>query len=353
MTDASVTRPSADASRSSDLVVATLDEIGELVRTAIAASMDDVPEPMRNLMLDYPLRPAKAIRPAILLESARAWGGRLETGLASAIAIEIFHNAFLIHDDLEDDSLTRRGAPTLHRLAGRARAINVGDALLDQGHRALSQNRQLLGDGLAADIAREFALMTTWTVEGQQTELDWRDGGWVDLEPRHYLDLVMRKTCWYTTVLPARVGALLGARPPGALHPIVRFGFLLGVAFQIRDDVLNIVGDPERYGKELLGDIVEGKRTLMLIHLLAAAEPGHRAMLESLFQQGHQRDREQAEWIAALMSHYRSVEFANEFAHDMARAAETAFGRAFAGCPDSRHRRFLHQLIPFMLDRDR
>ena len=123
--------------------------------------------------------------------------------------------------------------------------------------------------------------MARLTVDGQARELGWQRDGRTDLTPDDYLDLIMRKTCWYTTLLPLRVGALIGARGDVDLAAMLRFGFFLGAAFQIRDDVLNLTGSVARYGKEPLGDLREGKRTLMVIHLLAAAgaarpRPGRR-----------------------------------------------------------------------------
>ena len=91
------------------------------------------------------------------------------------------------------------------------------------------------------------------------------------LLPDDYLELIMHKTCWYTTIHPLRVGALVGSAGTADLAPLVRFGFHFGAAFQIRDDLLNLVGDEQSYGKEILGDLYEGKRTLPLVHLLSTA----------------------------------------------------------------------------------
>ena len=97
--------------------------------------------------------------------------------------------------------------------------------------------------------------MMLHTLEGQATELGWRRDIVVDLTPEDYLDLIMRKTCWYTTIHPLRVGALVGSAGSADVTHMVRFGFYLGAAFQIRDDLLNLVGDEETYGKEILGDL--------------------------------------------------------------------------------------------------
>src|SRR5262249_58814999 len=108
---------------------------------------------------------------------------------------------------------------------------------------------------------------------------------------------VLKKTCWYTTIYPSRVGALIGTRDDNDLDRFIRFGFFLGAAFQIQDDLLNLAGDHGRYGKELNGDIWEGKRTLMLIHLLRSATSPERARLaEFLTRSRTQRPAAAVAW---------------------------------------------------------
>ena len=230
-------------------------------------------------MSDYPSRRGKALRPSMCLATCEAFGGPLGDALPSAVAIELLHNAFLVHDDIEDASLLRRGEPTLHRRYGTPLALNAGDGLALQALATLRENIDLLGPRLADRIMMEFDFMSQQTVAGQALELGWCRDNRIDLEPDDYLELIMKKTCWYTTVLPLRVGALVGSRGTAELDPMIEFGFHLGAAFQIRDDILNLVGDPGVYGKEALGDLLEGKRTLMLIHLLASADPADRRWL--------------------------------------------------------------------------
>ena len=254
---------------------------GTLVAEDLQRRFDDAgTEPyLAAPMRDYPDRGGKVLRPSMCLASCEAFGGRLDDALPSAVAIELLHNAFLVHDDIEDASLLRRGEPTLHRRFGTPLALNAGDGLALQAMATLRENIDLLGPRLADRIMVEFDFMSQQTVAGQALELGWCRDNRVDLTPDDYLDLIMKKTCWYTTVLPLRVGALVGSHGSAPLHPMIEFGFHLGAAFQIRDDMLNLVGDPDIYGKEALGDLLEGKRTLMLIHLLASADPADRVWL--------------------------------------------------------------------------
>ena len=112
---------------------------------------------------------------------------------------------------------------------------------------------------LADLVWAEFDTMAMRTLEGQATEVGWQLDNVEDLRPEDYLELIMHKTCWYTTIHPLRVGAMVGSRGSVELAPLVRFGFHFGAAFQIRDDLLNLVGDEQTYGKEILGDLLRGQ----------------------------------------------------------------------------------------------
>jgi geranylgeranyl diphosphate synthase type II len=339
--------------------VAFLDQLaryGAAAREVAARHLpgDGTSEHLRAPAADYLGRGGKGLRPALCLATCEAFGGDVEAALPSAAALELLHTAFLVHDDVEDDSELRRGAPTLHQRYGRALAVNAGDGLAVVALGALRDNERTLGARLAARIWAEFEFMARLTVDGQARELGWQREARLDLTPDDYLDMIMRKTCWYTTLLPLRVGALIGARRTLDLGPLVRFGFHLGAAFQIRDDVLNLTGSPEAYGKEPLGDLREGKRTLMLIHLVAAASPRDRARVARyLAMTPAERTPDVRTAILAMMRDHGSLAFAEEFARGIARSASVAFEEAFAGLPDSAGLRFVRDLVPYMVERDR
>jgi geranylgeranyl diphosphate synthase type II len=268
------------------------------------------------------------------------------------MAIELLHNAFLIHDDIADGSELRRGGATLHSSHGLGLALNAGDALAVLAHRCVRDGVDRLPVALADRVTHEFDTMMTRTLEGQATELGWCRDVVVDLTPEDYLDLIMHKTCWYTTIHPLRVGAVVGSRGQADVEPMVRFGFYLGAAFQIRDDVLNLVGAQDAYGKEIGGDLYEGKRTLMLIHLISETSGADRRLLEDYLRRDREaRDAAIVGEVRALMDRYGSVEFAVNYSQGIAQAAGKAFEDAFANAPHNDARAFLEDLIPFMLER--
>jgi geranylgeranyl diphosphate synthase, type II len=333
-----------------------LADYGAMALKAALAQLtgDGMSEYLTAPAAEYLGRGGKGLRPALCLATFEAFGGSAAQALPSAAALELLHTAFLVHDDIEDASELRRGEPTLHQLYGTALALNAGDGLALLALGALRDNEEALGRRLAARIWREFDFMARLTVDGQARELGWLRDGRTDLTPDDYLDLIMRKTCWYTTLLPLRVGALIGARGDVDLAAMLRFGFFLGAAFQIRDDVLNLTGSVARYGKEALGDLREGKRTLMVIHLLAAAGPRDRERVAGyLALRPAERTPDVTATLLAMMQAHGSVAFAEEFARGIARSAAETFEEAFAGVADSPARRFVRDLVPFMVDRDR
>jgi geranylgeranyl diphosphate synthase, type II len=342
-----------------DEVEALLADYSRLTRTAMQRYLrgSGPDRYLYDLVRDYPTRAGKGLRPALVLATCEAFGGSAEEALGAAIAIELAHNAFLVHDDIEDASRQRRGRPTLHRLHGTPLALNAGDALAVLALRPLREGGPL-STRLQQRLLDEFLQMLTRTIEGQATELGWRADNVVDLVPSDYLELIGQKTCWYTTVWPLRAGALIGSSGTASLDDLTRFGYFLGAAFQIRDDLLNLMGSEEIYGKEIRGDIREGKRTLMLLHLLGRVHPRERAsIVEFLARAGGRPVRGaragglDAAEIFDLMVRHGSLDFAFEFGQGVATAAYRSFHQAFADVPPSPARDFIEGVIPYMLAR--
>ena len=241
----------------------------------------------------------------------------------------------------------RRWRPSI----GLGLALNAGDALAVLSNQILRRHSMCMDGELADRLLHEFDAMALRTLEGQATELGWRRDRVEELAPEDYLDLVMHKTCWYTTVHPLRVGALIGSAGAADLRPMVRFGFYLGAAFQIQDDLLNLLGSERLYGKEIDGDLYEGKRTLPLIHLLRNARGGDRDAIDRYLRlERSERTPAMVSEIRELLEDYGSIAFAAAYAGGIAGAALDAFETAFAPTSGP-HRDFVRALVPYMLDR--
>jgi geranylgeranyl diphosphate synthase type II len=304
-----------------------------------------------ELAADYPRRGGKMMRPSICIATARAFGARSSDAVRSAVAIELLHNAFLVHDDIEDESEMRRGAPALHSLHGVPLALNAGDAMLLLSLRPLLDNRRSLGAELALDVLLDTERMARESAEGQAMELGWRRDNIIELEDEDYFTMVLKKTSWLAVIYPARVGAMIGTRGLADLDQFIRFGFLLGVAFQIQDDLLNLGAD-HRYGKEALGDLFEGKRTLMLIHAFRCGTPTERARLKSILAAPRSERRpEEVVWIRGLMERYDSLDYARRIGQGLAGAALHEFAEIFGRLPASRDKDFLRGLITWIFER--
>lgn len=312
-------------------------------------------EPRRylyDLVADYPERGGKGFRPGLCIAACRAFGGRLERVLNSAASLELLHNAFLVHDDIEDESLLRRGKPTLHAAHGTGIAINVGDAMNVLSIRPLMDNLATLGPHLTWEVFAQVEHMVSQTVEGQALELGWRRDNRLDLTERDYLCMILKKTCWYTCIHPLRIGVLIATGETEGLDRFNRFGYYMGAAFQIQDDLLNLVGDEARYGKEIGGDLVEGKRTLMLIHLLQHCTAAERRELSGLLAPDTSACPEEIIGRGMeLIHHYGSIEHARKGAKQLAGAALNEFSRLFAGLPDSPDKAFLENFVLYMVQR--
>ncbi len=292
----------------------------------------------------------KGLRPAICIATCRAFGGTTRQAIHAAVSFELLHAAFLVHDDVEDGSLVRRGRPTLHAMHNVQLAINAGDNL------ALMSLRPLV-DGLAhrrrrrrtTEILNEFHDIAQETIEGQAIELGWIAENVDDTTFADYLIMTMKKTTWYTVIGPCRVGAMLGSRRAVAPDRFLRFGFFLGAMFQIKDDLGNLVPGPSGPNEEPLSDILEGKRTVMLIHLLRKSKPStEQDNLRRILDTRHERTHHDAVTVFEMMKAYGSIAFAEACLTSMAAAAVGEFDAAFGDLAPSADKRFLAGLTPYL-----
>jgi geranylgeranyl diphosphate synthase type II len=277
----------------------------------------------------------------------------MRSALKSAAAIELFHNAFLVHDDVEDGSEYRRGSATLHEEHGLAIAVNVGDAMNVLSIRPLMDNLLTLGPNLTWLVFSEIEHMARESVEGQALELGWVRDNVCDLSVQDYIRMTLKKTCWYTCIQPCRIGALIATGGAVDLDRFNRFGCYMGTAFQIQDDILNLVGDHMKYGKEIGGDIWEGKRTVPLIHALCNCDESEKkGMRAFLKKKRRQRRAGEVEWVYSLMAKYDSIEYARSCARQLAGAALKEFYTAYGDVPESEDKQLIQDIVFYMVERD-
>jgi geranylgeranyl diphosphate synthase type I len=255
----------------------------------------------------------KRIRPALCLLGAEAVGADPICALSVAASVEDFQSAALIHDDIADQSLLRRGEPCLHVSEGVGVAINVGDLCLVKVMENLLEDPSLDDDAKLLWMLEEIVAMERRTLEGQALDLGWaRDGRW-DVSPESYLFMASHKSAYYSAAIPLVLGAICGGGTPEQVDALRAFGMSAGLAFQLQDDLLNVVGDASAQGKDFRSDITEGKRTLLVLHALATLEGEQRDELQALLV-SHTSDEASLARAVELMEVAGSVAYVRDCA---------------------------------------
>jgi geranylgeranyl diphosphate synthase, type I len=228
-------------------------------------------------------RSGKLLRPLLVLLAHRVFGGRDEQALPLAAGIQLLHDFSLIHDDIEDNSPTRRGRTTLWRIWGVPQAINAGDGMFALAHRSL---HRLTDTGVPAArvlrILRDFEETILRICEGQY--LDIAAEGQMDITEERYLQMIRGKTAMLAAA-SAGLGAQVATDDEAQIAAMWQFGEALGMAFQMQDDLLDIWGAPEATGKPFAADLVQRKMSLPVIHGLAHVDESDRRRFESLYRQ--------------------------------------------------------------------
>jgi geranylgeranyl diphosphate synthase type II len=219
--------------------------------------------------------------------------------------------------------------------------------------RLVRRSADRLGPAVAWRLYDEFDHMLMESLEGQALEIGWVRDNDCGIGEDDYLLMTLKKTCWYSFIHPCRLGALVAQPADGDLGRFDRFGYFLGVAFQIQDDVLNLVGEAKKYGKEIGGDLWEGKRTLILVDAFARATPFEQERLRAILAKPRPRRlAREIEWMNDLITRSGSIDRARATARQFAEAAEKEFEVAFAGAPDGEDKVFLRDLVAYAVGRD-
>ena len=234
----------------------------------------------------------KRIRPTLALIAAELFGGKENEVLPAALALEVFHNFTLLHDDVMDRAQVRRGRPTVHVKWDDNTAILSGDQMLIEAYRLLS--------GVPADklpqVLRWFNDMATDICEGQQYDVDFEHSAQVQLAD--YMKMIELKT----SVLLAyalKIGGYIAGANAAQQEALYQYGLHIGLAFQIQDDILDVYGDPKTFGKAIGGDICCNKKTFLLLTALSKADAASKAELNRWLAISD-RDQEKIAAVTAL-----------------------------------------------------
>lgn len=218
----------------------------------------------------------KRMRPVMVLLSTEIFGKSYKSALDAALAIEVFHNFSLVHDDIMDDAPLRRGKKTVHEVWDLNTGILSGDAMLINAYQ-LFENYE---DETFKKLAKLFTKTAIEVCEGQQYDIDFETRDQTKLE--EYLKMIEFKTAVLVGAA-LEMGAIIAGAAPKDQKAVYEFGKLLGIAFQLQDDYLDAFGDAARFGKQIGGDIIENKNTFLYITSLQQASSSEAAQLEHLF----------------------------------------------------------------------
>ena len=280
----------------------------------------------------------KRVRPAVLLMAARLCGYSGERAVLYASVVEFIHTATLVHDDIIDDSELRRGRLAAHSQWGNDITVLLGDFLYIK-----SMSLALTQDSL--DIIRLLCDVTLRMIEGELYQLT--KNGDVRISEDEHFDIIRRKTAYLFSGC-AQIGGMLGTATPDQVRALREYGFKLGVAFQLMDDLLDFTGDTAALGKPVGGDLREGKLTLPVIRLMRSGDSAAHALVTEIV-----RDRSVTldRWaeLCRLLAEHGALDFATERANEFAESARQHM-EAF---PPSPERDALVALAEYVLTRDR
>lgn len=293
--------------------------VGDLVNAYIPqGSHPDMNRYLYDPLTAYSQNGGKRHRPLICFAACRAVGGDMAHATSAAAAIEHFHTAALIHDDIADEAELRRGEPCMHLTEGIGLAINAGDLALSLVNGTVVSD-ETLDDATKVRVITELIDMTRRTIEGQALDIGWARDGRYDILPEDYLVMATHKTAHYSGAVPLAIGAIIGGGTEIEVEALRNYGLDTGLAFQIQDDLLNLIGSEESTQKDFRNDITEGKRTLMVVHALQNSDKRDR-LIEILSSK--EKNPEVLAEAVDIMETSGSIDYARNYAENLTSIAK-------------------------------
>lgn len=253
------------------------DQLGSLLEAELANYISQLPDDNLYGPVKYILSlGGKRIRPYLVLLSAKAFGGNENEAMPAALAIEIFHNFTLVHDDIMDEAPLRRGEETVHKRYDTNTAILSGDAMVIEAYKKLA----LCPSDKLPDVLDLFNRTSAEVCLGQQYDMDFENEEAVTED--RYIEMIGLKTA-VLLGCSLQMGAILAKASKADCEAIYAFGKAAGIGFQLQDDYLDAFGNPDNFGKQVGGDILANKKTYLIIRALQKASAAQRDELEGIY----------------------------------------------------------------------
>lgn len=275
----------------------------------------------------------KMLRPTLVLLCGKATGTLTPAHITIATVVEMVHMATLVHDDVLDEADMRRRGATINHLKGNEAAVMLGDYLISHSYHLCSS----LNDQFAA---RVISRTTNQVCEGELLQLSNRDN--LELDEETYINIISRKTASLIAA-SCHLGARLSGADETTCRKLEKFGLSLGIAFQIQDDILDLIGDPNEVGKTLGIDVEKRKLTLPIIHFLRSAPPEHQDLCRSLLQENGAAER-----IRNLLIPSDSITYAKDRSKRLVERAK----QCIADLPDSESKQTLLMMAEYTVQRN-
>lgn len=311
------------------------------------------PQEHYKIVRDYPERQGKYFRPGLLLLAAEMFDGKKEDAMLTAAAMQLSEDWLLVHDDFLDHSEERRHKFSLNKIYGDELAVNAGDALHIIMWKLLGDNVKFLGEERGWKVFNKINDILLKTIEGQYMELSWLRRKEIFISESDYYKMISIKAGYYTVTGPLQLGAIIAGALDKDLNNIERWSLPFGYAFQIWDDVMNLAVEAKTQGKEKAGDILEGKRNLMLIHLFRNCTPAEKDEVEKIYlkKRGGKEEGDK-NYVLELMNKYGSIDYGKKAAIRFAEIAKDIFDESMSNFPESYAKSALREGISFVINRD-
>ena len=285
----------------------------------------------------------KMLRPALSLITAEAVGGQKENALKAGSAIELIHTFSLIHDDIMDDDDMRRGMPSVHKVWGEDVAILAGDTLFSKAFEIIiNSDKELTSHAQINNALAAVADACVKICEGQALDMGFENR--FDVTEDEYMEMIFKKT-GALIAAATKVGAIMGGASDEVIDAMYEYGRLIGLAFQIQDDYLDLASDEETLGKPIGSDIGKGKMTIIAINGLSSAGDDSEKLLEILKDENN--SQADIDLAIEILTKCGAIEYARNLAQDSVDQAK----EVLEILPDSSSKQVLSDIADFVLER--
>jgi len=321
----------------------TIGEYSKLINPKLEEIIADItPKSLYEASMHLIGAEGKKIRPTLALLSCQAVGGEIEDAVNVAAAIELIHTFSLIHDDIMDKDEMRRGQPAVHVLWGESMAILAGDILFSKAFESALKTRiDELSYKRVANALSTIIDSCIKICEGQALDTSFEEN--FEIKEEEYLEMIYKKTAALISAA-TKSGAIVGGGTHEEIEALGEYGKLIGLAFQIHDDYLDIAGDEKTLGKPIGSDITEGKMTILTVKTLEKASKKDKEKLIKILES---KDQESVNEAIKIFKKYETIEYAHRLAKEYTKRAK----EKLKILEESQPKKILEEIAHFIIER--